>query len=140
MREIARDAGISVGTARDVRERLRRGDPVLPAKRRCKPEQPPEPTQLPRTLATLRNDPSQRYTDAGRNLLHWLESANPNGNLRAVDTVPPHCAGLVAEIAKRYAVLWEGSLRPSNAEERKRADRSNVRCRQRDGGLGLADN
>lgn len=48
LREIARDAGISIATARDVRERIKRGDDPIPAaQRRTAPAATPAPTPVP---------------------------------------------------------------------------------------------
>jgi ParB-like chromosome segregation protein Spo0J len=122
LRKIAKEAGISVGTARDVRERIRRGeDPTLPRQRaKDSAEAGPArfgPAGTRRTdeaidhraiLEHLRRDPSLRYSDSGRNLLRWL-------GLRAISTadwetivneIPPHCAIVVARVARGAAFAW----------------------------------
>jgi hypothetical protein len=103
LREIARVAGISPGTARDVRDRLRRGeDPVLKPRVRQRPQTAasapcdaqqddtayPAPPQIgvgrrplrsragrawPTALDTLKRDPSLRFNDMGRLLLRLLD-------------------------------------------------------------------
>jgi hypothetical protein len=102
LREIAAAAGISPATARDVRERLHRGDdPVTETQRQldarsnirgaelrltdshdARPLHPvrtradradQEPVDHLAVLGNLRRDPSLRYTDTGRNLLRWLD-------------------------------------------------------------------
>jgi Protein of unknown function (DUF1013) len=116
LRKIAKDAGISVGTARDVRERLRRGeDPTLPRHR-----QPPtphtKPTHTPPTppidhhtiLTHLHRDPTLRYTNTGRTLLHWLNQhaiSTPDWQ-HIIPTIPPHCAIVIARIARNTAHAW----------------------------------
>jgi hypothetical protein len=126
LRAIARLAGISPATVRDVRERMRRGDDPVATRRssgrekwrpaaRSLPERsqagaarggsPRRPAQL---LQNLRKDPSLRLTEAGRSLLRWLEPrASGPGDWRGViDAAPPHCAYLVAELARSCAEEW----------------------------------
>jgi hypothetical protein len=123
LRKVARDAGISVGTARDVRERIRRGgDPTLPRHRERSPGEnggakSSAAGNIRRTadmvdhhsiLEQLYRDPSLRYRDSGRTLLRWL-------GLRAISrqdwegivpTIPPHCAIVIARIARGSALAW----------------------------------
>ena len=101
LREVAREADISLGTVRDVRERLRRGDPVQPpgsarsaadrdghvASRPAEVDagppaldrtQPPvAPPAAPRQdwqaiAAKVAGDPAVRYTEGGRAFLRWM--------------------------------------------------------------------
>lgn len=123
LREIAKAAGISPATARDVRDRMHRGDDPVPPKQRtpstrstprrraeatsrsatARPER--EPTSV---LDNLRQDPSLRFAESGRALLRWLfaHSVEP-GEWRAfVDATPPHCAYIVAGLARACANEW----------------------------------
>jgi hypothetical protein len=126
LREVAKIAGLSPTTVRDVRERMRRGDDPIPpqehhgrGKRKpIKPRPAPRPhrreptTHTPRErsslLQQLRKDPSLRFTDAGRALLRWLEVAagdmSPRRDL--IDAVPPHCLYIIAELARRCGQAW----------------------------------
>jgi ParB-like chromosome segregation protein Spo0J len=121
LRRVAREAGISVGTARDVRKRIRRGDdPTLPGKRgqrgptgrshvdapASRPSEVVDPGPI---LEQLRQDPSLRYTESGRTLLRWLgQRATGNSDWDSIATqIPPHCAILVARIARGSAVAWD---------------------------------
>jgi hypothetical protein len=136
LREIARIAGVSVGTAHDVRLRLRRGDnPLLrPVRgegqehsdppRPCPPRQSgdaspsgaairtparessPDPSSMLRKLA---NDPALRHTDQGRELLRLLHSRliAISDWSTLVDAVPPHRAEAVIMIARYYAECWD---------------------------------
>jgi transposase-like protein len=121
LREIAREAGISPATVRDVRQRVNRGDNPVPTGRRP-PETPADrpahrtdgpsstmscrtPTQL---LHDLRRDPSLRFNEAGRALVGWL-----NGHAAGVERwsdlvhrVPPHCTYLLSDIARLCAAEW----------------------------------
>jgi hypothetical protein len=136
LREIARMAGISPATARDVRERIRRGDDPLPPKLRERPRVTPirrpgeddraagRPAAAPDRESVLHNlsrDPSLRFTDSGRTLLRWLfaHAKGPDGWEEVVDAIPPHCAYIVAEIARGCAESW--SAFAAQLEERLRA-------------------
>lgn len=130
LREIARVAGISPATARDVRERLHRGEDPVPSKlrsRRKRPESPRsratlrerrEPTSV---LESLRQDPSLRFAESGRALLRWLSAhgIEPDGWRSYVDDTPPHTAYNVAGLARSYAKEWLDFA--SELEERARA-------------------
>ncbi|GLH99286.1 ParB/RepB/Spo0J family partition protein [Phytohabitans aurantiacus] len=105
LREIAREAGVSVGTVRDVRARLRAGrDPVT----RHRDEPVTDRLDTASILDGLRRDPSLRYTDAGRALLRWLGSAplTVTGWRETLDGVPPHCAPLVGRLARECGRAW----------------------------------
>jgi hypothetical protein len=118
LRAIAKDAGVSPTTARDVRERVRRGEPPVPPNRRTKhlrlaPEPPAErPAAVGTTIGTilqcLKNDPSLRLTDAGRALLRWVTSRaiQPEERHQVADTVPPHSTYTVAALARHCADEW----------------------------------
>ncbi|SDZ35790.1 Chromosome segregation protein Spo0J, contains ParB-like nuclease domain [Amycolatopsis xylanica] len=126
LRQIAKEAGISVGTARDVRDRVKRGLDPAPGGRDKKgptPVKTPSPNSDPATpfgrttaddtastLQSLRKDPSLRFTEAGRRLLRWLDghALRPDDDAWVVPSVPPHCAVLIAEIARQYAEMWHG--------------------------------
>lgn len=129
LREIARNAGVSVSTARDVRARFEKGENPLPdslgkASAPCdepvadapQPARDPSagdhndgPPQVHDLLRRLRNDPAVRFSDRGRRLLRLLST-----NMAAigvvdaiVESVPIHCSATVAEIARRNACAWQ---------------------------------
>lgn len=120
LREVARLAGVSPATAGDVRHRLARGEDPVPgnphvtetktvatatATRMVKRKTPQDPASL---LETLLRDPALRNNEEGRNLLRLLCN-NALGTQQWIDlvaAVPPHCGGLVLELARRYAELW----------------------------------
>ncbi|MER5554689.1 hypothetical protein ABT001_23970 [Streptomyces sp. NPDC002793] len=128
LREIASEAGISVGTAHDVKERISQGKDPLPDSVRERvlgmadsPQAgPPSPATAPhvtkRTVAQeaqevlqrLRQDPSLRYTESGRSLLRWLgSSAVTPGELPVPhEEVPAHCAMSVSRLARSCAAAW----------------------------------
>ncbi|MFJ6700830.1 ParB and winged helix-turn-helix domain-containing protein [Streptomyces sp. NPDC091272] len=127
LRDIARRAGISPGTVRDVRDRLARGeDPVPPALRAptgARPAPAPRPprattrtpwpagapaaTDLASVVVSLRKDPSLRQTESGRLLLRLLEMHLTPQWRRITESVPPHRAGMVATAALECAKAWQ---------------------------------
>jgi hypothetical protein len=121
LREVARDAGVSPATARDVRLRLERGQEPVPARpntasagglpqgpgraaQRCKV--PPDAAAV---LEKLSRDPSLRHNEQGRRLLRLLQynMAAQREWPELIAVMPPHCAGLVAQIAGQYAQMWQ---------------------------------
>jgi ParB-like chromosome segregation protein Spo0J len=122
LRQIAQAVGISPETARDVRNRLRRGeDPLLkrrsdttsPARRRAdhgahhgngrKSLQ-----DLTVVVEKLKADPALRFSETGRNLLillniHTMKSADWEA---IINNVPPHCGTIVAQLARDCAAIW----------------------------------
>ncbi|SCE15416.1 ParB-like nuclease domain-containing protein [Streptomyces sp. SolWspMP-5a-2] len=128
LREIAREAGISVGTAHDVKERIRQGRDPLPDGVREKtleiapapaddtrhpaaPAEPPERTvaqDMQEVLQRLRQDPSLRYTESGRSLLRWLGTSTviPAELPVPLKQVPAHCAVNVSRLARSCAAAW----------------------------------
>jgi ParB-like chromosome segregation protein Spo0J len=130
LRQIAAAAGVSAGTARDVRERIRRGeDPVTGNGRGPRPAARPAaadrgaahggpqrtaashagPTEVAAQLQALKRDPALRYTEHGRDVLRWLDAHVIRGeDCTAIGgAVPPHCTYLVAEIALGCAAAWK---------------------------------
>lgn len=109
--EVADRAGVSRATARDVRNRLDRGeDPVL-----HRPHHTRKATAFDSNLASptammrrLRQDPALRSSTAGRHFLQWLGTATPRGldpeAVRAI--VPPRCAGVLAALSRHTAQWW----------------------------------
>ncbi|MEV3992614.1 ParB/RepB/Spo0J family partition protein [Streptomyces sp. NPDC049837] len=135
LREIARQAGISVGTARDVRRRLADGQEAVPAGRRPEgrtgtaaagPEQDrTEPRRVPdlarriTLFDALRNDPSLRLNENGRLVLHRLRT-----QLRTTEewkllapTIPLHGRKAVADILSACADDLKGMARELRCAE-----------------------
>jgi ParB-like chromosome segregation protein Spo0J len=126
LREVARLAGISPATVRDVRQRLERGDDPVPRRRPSDQKEtepairppgqgssraaPTRPLQRDRAalLQDLRKDPSLRFTESGRALIRWLDAraCGPGPWQKLIEAVPPHCAYLVAQLAHRCAAEW----------------------------------
>jgi ParB-like chromosome segregation protein Spo0J len=128
LRMIAGMVGLSPGTVRDVRQRVRRGeDPVTRAQsaggRRKQPDLAARPAsgeqsgrdgvvgQVRDRAAVMRNlsrDPSLRSTERGRRLLEWLvaRAAGPSGLDALVETIPEHCVYVIASLARTCGDEW----------------------------------
>lgn len=126
LRRIAAAAGISAGTARDVRNRLARGeDPVVTARGPARSTVqgtagtirpvPGTPAGPPRAdaVAALRADPSLRMTDSGRTLLRLVDNRPlaqaPGGHI--VAGIPVHSRAAVIMAVRQCVDLWEHFLR-----------------------------
>ncbi|OKI02545.1 hypothetical protein A6A06_16140 [Streptomyces sp. CB02923] len=127
LRQVATDAGVSIATAKDVRDRLRQGRDPLPPKlratlpRRDRPRAAEPPRNAPAgssagavaalaetTLPRLGKDPSMR-TEAGRALLQLLRShaiCNEERRRWLAERVPEHCREAVAQAARACADHW----------------------------------
>lgn len=118
LREVAREAGVSLGTAHDVRDRMRRGDHPVPDRQRPRQDREQsrhgrrrrrgEPVAWPSLRPRLVRDPAVRYAASGQELLRWLDSHVIAGQSweGLVGTVPPHWADAVASAAYSCADQW----------------------------------
>jgi ParB-like chromosome segregation protein Spo0J len=129
LREVARVAGISPATARDVRARMRRGEDPVELRRGAAPAgaQGREPVTVERrlrlglskarvsslcgrdgSLRHLRRDPAIRFSENGRLLLRWLDThaVGADGWGEIADSVPPHCGYVIADLACAIADEW----------------------------------
>ncbi|HEX4722787.1 MAG TPA: streptomycin biosynthesis protein [Pseudonocardiaceae bacterium] len=115
LREIASAAGISLATAHDVRARLLRDEDPVPARLRSPASAEPvvaEPVRLA-VLDSLRQDPSLKFNEAGRAALRWLyqHTIEPDDGTKLINTIPPHCATVVADLARDCAQAWQALAR-----------------------------
>jgi hypothetical protein len=132
LREVAISAGISLGTARDVRIRLQRGEePVGHRSREKKHNEsssPPQHADITRPrgkpsrgiykdnhgissediISKLGRDPSIRLTEAGRTMIRWLHRyVFDRGSWNEfIDSLPPHCIPAIAELARQMERSW----------------------------------
>jgi ParB-like chromosome segregation protein Spo0J len=126
LREIARAAGISATTVRNVRERLQRGDDPLPARRarnggqvrldgrgstgeaRRDDAERLSTQERNAVLQRLEQDPSLRFAESGHKLLRWLgrRVISEEEWRDIVASVPPHAAYVVSGLARRCASEW----------------------------------
>lgn len=118
LRQIARRAGVSAGTVRDVRRRAGLGeDPVPPRMRErgpavsvtAPPAAPGPPADLDALVRNLCRDPALRQSDNGRLLLRMLDLqvAGVRDLPRILAAVPAHRADLVAAAATECARAWQ---------------------------------
>jgi hypothetical protein len=121
LRDIARAVGIAPSTVLDVRNRIRRGEDVVPARRdresaarslasstsRRQASSRTEPGVDPAAvMQTLRKDPSLRFNETGRALLRWLDNHMMSGEVPPIDGIPPHCVTMIAALARHNARFW----------------------------------
>ena len=130
LRDVARAAGISPATVLDVRKRLQRGEPPVPEKpgvariagtaadaltgaavaprpvpRLAPRGAPPDPAA---TVERLLRDPSLRGNEKGKGMLRLLHinAVGAEQLPSAAVTVPPHCVGIIVQLARQYAQMW----------------------------------
>ncbi|WP_432127522.1 ParB/RepB/Spo0J family partition protein [Streptomyces sp. bgisy082] len=124
LNEAATSAGISVSTACEVRQRMRRdkgNSASRPSAARETRDRGPAGGEgraagsrcagpgRPRRTAALAKDPSLRLTESGRALLRWLNERAPDLEVgrQLMAAVPPHCTVVVADLANFYAREWQ---------------------------------
>ncbi|GGO10754.1 hypothetical protein GCM10010116_21600 [Microbispora rosea subsp. aerata] len=133
LREIAREAGISVATAKDVRERIRQGrDPLTErhrSRQRAAAADAYETRQEGRQAAgtavrttrpalgnsdwpsvrdKMRKDPTLKYSTSGLAFLRWFDTHAFDSMewVTLLDAVPAHWRREIAELARSYAERW----------------------------------
>lgn len=128
LREIAREAGLSLGTASDVRERIGRDEDPVPQKYQNSDRSPTSTSTKARSRSTapskedaperdrrassilkiLENDPSVKLNEPGRRMLRWLRRymIGSKDCETMTDAVPAHCTNMVAELARGCADSW----------------------------------
>jgi hypothetical protein len=115
LREVARGAGVSPTTARDVRRRLELGHEPVPTRPSGYPAVSDEEIHVTPSFALqkLLRDPSLRHNEKGRWLLRLLQH-NAVGSQEwseVISAVPAHSAALVLQLARQYASMWLGVAR-----------------------------
>jgi ParB-like chromosome segregation protein Spo0J len=106
VRKVAEVAGISVGTAWDVRKKMR-GGAVETKRAAAKPAAAVAGTSA--LLERLRDDPTLRYTESGRSVLRWLSPPrvlDVSDWKDIVDLIPPHATYCAAHVARNCAQAW----------------------------------
>ncbi|WP_236669915.1 ParB/RepB/Spo0J family partition protein [Streptomyces antimycoticus] len=149
LRQIARAAGVSLGTVSDVRRRIRSGQDPVPSRKRMTASQAGMQCAVPEaqrggmtdpkasernrriTLQKLRRDPSLRFTEAGRALLRRLEvqAVETEEWEWLLDSVPKHCIAAIVELAWGCSGIWKDFAVRLEQRERSNADASYANAR-----------
>lgn len=121
LRAVARKAGLSPATVADVRDRLLRGEDLVPLRQRGlatgvdRPQdagkavvETRSPDELVTIFDSLRRDPSLRLNEMGRAVLRMLDACSliARDRQRVIANVPPHCTGQMAELMSGYSEMW----------------------------------
>lgn len=121
LRQLANEAGVSVGTARDVRNAYRneftgpqsgttaQAAAQTPRRRpRRSPLQAKAGVSEEEILSALAHDPALIQRESGRQVLRRLQVnvSSTEQAERFVNAVPPHLTEVVATLADRYARMW----------------------------------
>ncbi|MFD3823666.1 hypothetical protein [Streptomyces sp. NPDC058625] len=69
----------------------------------------PGSADLSLAVRRLRADPSLRFTEVGRKLLRTLDpsAARPHDWAAMANSLPIHCAPMIAELARHHAASWQ---------------------------------
>ncbi|TGG74773.1 hypothetical protein D8771_34865 [Streptomyces albus] len=127
LRQIAREAGVSPDTVRNVRDDTRRTAAPPASESRAVAAQGREEREAPRRASacvriqasevaersalvrSLRNDPSLRFSESGRVLLRLLDvyALDPRDWARLSGDVPAHRAADIAQLARECGRMWQ---------------------------------
>ena len=78
---------------------------------------PPDPAAV---VGKLLRDPSLRNNERGKGMLRLLR-VNAVGAEQlpdAADALPPHCVGIVVQLARQYARMWQDFARELDGRAR----------------------
>jgi ParB-like chromosome segregation protein Spo0J len=147
LRDVARASGLSPATVLDVRKRLERGESPVPEKPAANAARkgasgngaeadvesdgasaqpirfssraaaPPDPAAA---VEKLLRDPSLRSNERGKGMLRLLH-VNAVGAEQlpdAAEAVPPHCVGIVVQLARQYGKMWQDFARELDGRAR----------------------
>jgi ParB-like chromosome segregation protein Spo0J len=137
LRDVARAAGISPTTALDVRKRLERGESPVPEKPSAAREsivansvngnstdahteengapapairfnsRAPVPLDAAAVVEKLLRDPSLRGNERGKRMLLLLQVNAVGSEQLLAGAVPPHCVGIIVQLACQYSKMWQ---------------------------------
>lgn len=123
LRQVAKIAGISPETVRDIRGELHDKDSTPPGQGQPQRQEHPSqdkklpghhghivPGDLNQVMRQLKSDPTLRGTETGRMLLRLLDIHGINSEKwdELCDNIPAHCKGIVANMALGCAKAWKG--------------------------------
>ena len=142
LRKIAKEAGISTGTARDVRTRVQQGEDPVSTKpadkiRAGKPRMRTKAVadyeidaQYLSYIRRLENDPSVRSTDTGKFLIRCLKlhAAGKAHHAKLVAAMPEHSISRVVHMARCCSSWWAEVA--NDLEIRQRDMSHEMHCRQ----------
>jgi ParB-like nuclease domain len=123
LRQVAKIAGISPETVRDIRGQLHDEDSTTPGQGQPQRQGHPNhrkkkcpgrrghivPGDLNQVMRQLKSDPMLRGTETGRMLLRLLDMHRINSEewMALCDNIPAHCKGIVANMAIGCAETWK---------------------------------
>jgi ParB-like chromosome segregation protein Spo0J len=147
LRVVARAAGISPATVLDVRKRMERGESPVPQKPaveaarkgaggdgaeagtdsggasaqaiRLRPRAAATPDPAT-AVGRLLRDPSLCHNDRGKEMLRLLRvnAVGAEQLQEAATSLPPHCVGIVVQLAHQYASMWQAFARELDGRAR----------------------
>jgi hypothetical protein len=122
LRQVAREAGVSLGTVHNVRELIRHGEDCVRGhsaepkplashrehKNTRRRRRSAESVAWPIVRERLLKDPVLRYAESGRALLRWFDTraAGIDEWRDVVDTIPPHWAETIIDLAYSCGNEW----------------------------------
>jgi ParB-like chromosome segregation protein Spo0J len=115
LRQIARAAGVSPETVRSLRNRLRRAEDLQGHTSASRRHGPVGLTisrdwsqERGAVVERLKADPAMRFSETGRDLLRLLHvhMIRTEEWESLIESVPPHCRGSVAQLARSCAEIW----------------------------------
>jgi ParB-like chromosome segregation protein Spo0J len=144
LRDVARAAGISPATVLDVRKRLERGESPVPGKSAANAARKESggngteahadtdgasarpvrygsaPSDAAAAVEKLLRDPSLRNNERGKGVLRMLHvnAAGVEQLPEVAAAVPAHCVGIVVQLARQYAQMWQDFARELDGRAR----------------------
>lgn len=114
LRELATGAGVALGTAKDVRDRVRRGEPatstgrIVPHRAVVAGGDCRSDLTEREILSVLVRDPSLVQRESCRKFVQWLAlcAVRRESLDELVNGIPSHLVGLVGQLVRTYAGTW----------------------------------
>jgi hypothetical protein len=114
LRELATRAGVALGTAKDVRDRVQRGEPatstvqIRPRRATIAYGDCRSDLNEREILSVLVRDPSLIQRESCRKFVQWLAlcAVRRESIDELVRGIPPHLVGLIGQLVRTYANTW----------------------------------